>query len=219
MIIDLSHPIRDGMPAYPGLPPARVSQLLSHDESRARYEDRAEFALSRIDIATNTATYLDSPWHRHVDSYDIGSIPLDRVANLRGLVVDAAPQRKRDGLIIVLDKKTVAGAALLIRTGWSERWGTEAYWTDGPYLAPQTVESIVAAQPSVVGVDCSNVDDTRDPERPVHTSLLGADILVVEHLTNLAAVSGPFHFHCAPLQVEGAASMPVRAYAVTEGDE
>jgi arylformamidase len=91
------------------------------------------------------------------------------------------------------------------------------YWTKGPCLASRTVDKIVQARPSVLGVDISNVDDIRDPERPAHTQLLGADILIVEHLTGLSELPREgFRFHCVPLCVGGAASIPLRRYAVLE---
>lgn len=216
-LIDLGHRIYDGMEAYPGLPPARVSSLLTHEASREHYDHRAEFALTRVDIAGNTGTYLDSPWHRHQGGFDIAEIPLDRVADLPGVVVDAVP--RKSGMAVDVDIETAGArrAALLIRTGWSRRWGSDEYWSEGPYLSNDAVDRIVEAQPSVVGVDFSNVDDTADPGRPAHTRLLDAEILIVEHLCNLDRVpENGFRFHCAPLLVEGAASIPVRPYALIE---
>ncbi|HZA41920.1 MAG TPA: cyclase family protein, partial [Actinomycetota bacterium] len=216
-IIDLGHAIYDGMPAYPGLPPARVTQFLSHEGSRERYDHRAEFALTLLEIAGNTGTYLDSPWHRHSGAYDIAGIPLDRVADLPGFVVDGVDGAQGGASEVHFDSDTVRGGALLIRTGWSDRWSSEDYWTKGPCLATRTIDKIVQARPSLVGVDFSNVDDIRDPERPVHTQLLGADILIVEHLTGLSGLPREgFRFHCVPLSVGGAASIPVRPYAVVE---
>jgi arylformamidase len=219
-IIDLGHGIHDGMPAYPGLPAARVTQILTHEASRERYRHCAEFALTKLDIAGNTGTYLDSPWHRHPGAGDIATIPLERVVELPGLVVDAAAGNGRS-IHIGSVPPAVRGGALLIRTGWSDSWGTDSYWVDGPYLGAEAIDRILDAAPSIVGVDFANVDDPEDPHRPAHTRLLGAGILIVEHLTALASVpAGGFRFHCPPLAVTGAASLPVRPYAIAEeGDQ
>jgi kynurenine formamidase len=63
-------------------------------------------------------------------------------------------------------------------------------------------------------VDCWNVDDTQDLTRRVHTGLLDAGILIVEHMTGLDQLppSG-FRFYAVPLAIEGGASFPVRAFA------
>jgi kynurenine formamidase len=66
-----------------------------------------------------------------------------------------------------------------------------------------------------VGVDFWNVDDTiGDPTRRVHTRLLDAGILIVEHLCGLATLPPrEFRFYAVPLQLVGGASFPVRAFA------
>jgi kynurenine formamidase len=73
---------------------------------------------------------------------------------------------------------------------------------------------LLRAQPALVGVDFWNVDDTLDPSRPVHTRLLKAGILIVEHLCNLAALPEEgFRFYAVPLRIVRGASFPVRAFA------
>jgi kynurenine formamidase len=216
-LIDLGHAIQDGMAAYPGLPPPRVFPLVTHEESRDHYHDRAEFALTKLDIAGNTGTYLDSPWHRFPEGIDIAGIPLAHVANLRGMVVDATPSRSGNGIEVDVAAAAARGAALLIRTGWSQRWGSDDYWSEGPHLSLSAIARISEAAPRLVGVDFSNVDDLSDPARPAHTRLLGAGILIVEHMCHLDRLADrPFRLHCAPLPVRGTASIPVRPYALIE---
>jgi kynurenine formamidase len=66
----------------------------------------------------------------------------------------------------------------------------------------------------LVGVDFWNVDDTSDPARPVHTSLLDAGVLIVEHMCNLDALPRDgFRFFAPVLAIGGGASFPVRAFA------
>jgi len=68
--------------------------------------------------------------------------------------------------------------------------------------------------PAIVGIDSLNIDDITDPQRPVHTLLLGAGIPIVEHLCNLDALpANGFRFHAVPVKVEGMGTFPVRAYA------
>lgn len=215
MLIDLGHTIRDGMAAYPGLPPARVAALIDHVSSRARYGGKAEFALTAIELSCNTGTYLDSPWHRHADRHDVAGIPLTSVTALRAFVVDGVAREGRGVTAALPDG--VAGAAVLVRTGWSARWETADYWAQGPFLDGGFVDQLVAARAALVGVDFANVDDTDDLARPAHTRLLDAEIVIVENMTNLDRLPAEgARLHCAPLAVHGAASMPVRPYAEVE---
>ena len=78
------------MAAYPGLPPVRIFAILDHDASRERYEGKAEFLLGGAELAGNTGTYLDAPFHRFREREDLARLPLEKVAGLPGLVVDPA---------------------------------------------------------------------------------------------------------------------------------
>jgi kynurenine formamidase len=65
-----------------------------------------------------------------------------------------------------------------------------------------------------VGIDSLNIDDTRGGERPVHTTLLRAEVLVVEHLCNLESVPEQgFSFSAIPPKFKGVGTFPVRAFA------
>jgi kynurenine formamidase len=67
----------------------------------------------------------------------------------------------------------------------------------------------------LVGIDSLNIDDRGDLRRPVHSILLGAEIPIVEHMTNLAALpEGPFRFCAVPPKVRGFGTFPVRAFAL-----
>jgi len=66
----------------------------------------------------------------------------------------------------------------------------------------------------LVGIDSHNIDDTRGGARPVHRVLLGAGVLVCEHMTNLAALPDrAFRFSAVPPKVVGMGTFPVRAFA------
>jgi kynurenine formamidase len=210
-LVELSHPIVSGAPGYPGLPVPRVEPWLAHDASRSLYADQAEFEITRIFLVGNTGTYLDSPYHRHRHLPDIAGLQLERLANLPAIRLTV-----RDGARAVdaMLPPDVAGAAVLIHTGWDRRWGRDAYWAPGPFVATALVDRLLEAGVGLVGIDAWNIDDPADPARPVHTSLLGAGIPIVEHLTGLDGVPARgARFFAVPAPIVGAASMPVRAFA------
>jgi kynurenine formamidase len=211
--IELNHVIEDGMMPYPGLASPRVSAVLDHAASRPRFKDQAEFYLGRVEMDCNIGTYLDSPFHRYPEAEDLSHVPLERLASLPGLVLHALPGSSR-AVTLNCTEEALRGRAVLVRTDWSERWGTPRYYEPGPYLSQESIELLLRAQPALVGVDFWNVDDTLDPSRPVHTRLLKAGILIVEHLCNLAALPEEgFRFYAVPLRIVRGASFPVRAFA------
>lgn len=209
--IELSHPLRAGMAPYPGLPVPRFGALLTHEQSRPRYEGKAEFYLGRIDMPCNAGTYLDAPFHRYREGEDLSQVALERVAALPGLALDATGGR---AVSAEFAAEEAAGRAVLLRTGWDGRWDTERYWEPGPFLSADLLDRLLAARPALVGVDFWNVDDTENPARPAHTRLLAERILIVENMANLGALprSG-FRVYAAPLAISGGASAPLRAFA------
>ena len=109
----------------------------------------------------------------------------------------------------------IAGKAVLIHTGWSEHWNTPDYFHDHSFLTQETAEYLRDQGALLVGIDSHNIDDTRGRNsRPVHTTLLRHDILIVEHLTGLDRVPNrEFRFSAIPPKVRGMGTFPVRAFA------
>ena len=215
--VDLSHVIHDGLVTYPGIAPPRVGAELTREASRARYAPGTEFHIGRIEMSTNTGTYLDTPFHRFADGFDLAALPLDSVADLPGVVVDAPGGSRAIEPAQLPAAEELAGRAVLLRTGWSRHFGTPAYQSGHPFVSVAAAARLVEAGAALVGIDSLNVDDIAGGERPVHTALLAARILIVEHLTGLEQLPRTgFRFFAVPVKVVGLGSFPVRAFAQLE---
>lgn len=114
----------------------------------------------------------------------------------------------------MLAKLELTGRAVLVRTGWSKHYATEQYFEGHPFVTRAAAELLVARGAKLVGIDSLNIDDTKDGTRPAHTLLLGAEIPIAEHLTNLAELPREgFRFTAVPVKVKAFGTFPVRAYA------
>jgi arylformamidase len=167
--VELSHKIVPGMTTYPGLPVPEVDLVFDYDESRSRYQEKAEFLIANLHLCGNTGTYVDSPKHRYRHGADLADLPLERLAHLPTLVVDAT----RAGRAIDaehLHGLDVAGRAILVRTDFSNHWGTDAYFKDNPFLTGDACDLLVTQGAALVGIDSLNIDDTGDSSRPAHTN-------------------------------------------------
>ena len=215
--IELSHTIEPGMKTYPGLPEPRAEILIDHDSSRARYQDKSEFLIASLHLCGNTGTYVDSPLHRYRNGTDLAGLPLERLAQLRTVVVEAPAGLDRGIGAEVFRDIDVRDRAVLVRTEWSKHWRTPHYFEPNPFLTRAACEYLAGEGARFVGIDSLNIDDIEDLARPAHTVLLGADIPVCEHMTNLAAAprSGGW-LHAAPIAWKGGATFPVRAYLIVE---
>ena len=219
-LIDLSHVVEAGMPTYPGLPGPVISEHLSREASRAHYAEGTTFHIGKIEMVGNTGTYIDSPFHRWADGPDLAALALEQVADLEGLVFRADPSRRAIGPELFAPAGTdgVRGKAVLVHTGWSRHWGTDAYFHGHPFLTQDAAQWLADAGVALVGIDSLNIDDTADGRRPVHSILLRAGIPIVEHLCRLEELpDSGFRFHAVPVKVRGFSSFPVRAYAIVGG--
>jgi len=217
-LVDLSHPIHQGMVTYPGLPAPEISDHLSREASMARYAPGVTFQIGRISLVANTGTYLDSPWHRYAEGVDLAGLPLEHLVDLEGIVLKVTGARRRAIDVPELVPLEVGGKAVLLHTGWDLHFGTERYAKDAPFLTDAGAAWLVEKGAALVGIDSINIDDGGDPARPAHSRLLAAGIPIVEHLRGLEQLPpGGFRFSAAPPRIRGLGSFPVRAYAVIEG--
>jgi len=213
-LVELNHVIRSGMVTYPGLPGPEISPYLSRQESRSVYAPGTEFAIERLNLIGNTGTYLDSPYHRFADGDDLRGVPLAKTVDLPAVVVRVSGTGSAGIDVGALAAADVHGAAVLLHTGDDARFGTPGYAQDRHFLTRAGADWLVQHEAALVGIDALNIDDTDDRSRPAHTSLLGAGIPVVEHLTGLDQVPPTgARFTAVPLRIEGFGTIPVRAFA------
>jgi len=214
-LIDLSHVIRAGLITYPGLPAPIIRPHLTREESQKVYADGTEFAMDIVTMIGNTGTYLDSPFHRYEGGADLAALPLETLVDQPTEVFHLEAATHRGIGEGTFRKRNVAGKAVLLHTGWSRFFETEAYAVGAPYLTGSAANYLVEQGITLVGIDSVNIDDVESGgERPAHSLLLGAGIHVVEHLTGLEQLpqSGST-FTAVPPRFEGFGTFPVRAYA------
>ena len=167
-IVDLSHPITDGLVTYPGIPAPVIGTHLSFDESASHYAAGTEFTIGTISMAANTGTYLDTPAHRYRGGDDLAAVPLERMVELDAVVarvlsadppIEAAVGRPIDETLLrsALGNADLVGRAVLVHTGHARHWGTPAYFTAHPYLTDDAAEFLVSARPALVGIDSLNI--------------------------------------------------------------
>jgi len=213
-LVDLSHTITDGLITYPGLPGPAISDHLSFEDSHQVYAEGTEFTIGRIEMVANTGTYLDVPGHRHRGGHDLSGLPLEKCVLLPAIVVTGPATGAVE--LSAFEGLQVAGAAVLVRTGWDVHFGTEQYGApEHPFLATDAASWLADQGAVLVGIDSVNIDATPPRgDRPVHTLLLEREIPIVEHLTGLDRLPATgATFTAVPVKVAGLSTFPVRAFA------
>jgi len=146
------------------------------------------------------------PFHRFAEGKDLAAMALERFVGLPALVIHDERE---------LATADVAGKAVLFHTGWAKHWGTPQYFDDHPFVSEQAAVLLRDRGARLVGIDSHNIDDTRTRNRrPVHTTLLAAEIPIVEHMCGLELLPDHgFTFTAVPPKLAGVGTFPVRAFA------
>ena len=212
-IVDLSHPLDDDTPVYPGDPVARFEPATTIAEHG--------YNVLHVRMGSQSGTHVDAPYHFLDAGARIDELPLELflapavVADVRGKPphapitwTDLGPVADRLG----------PGRMLLLHTGWDAHWGTDEY-VDHPFLDGEAAERVVAAGVRTVGLDALSLDETVLDGEPAggfaaHMAVLGAGGVIVENLRGLDALSAAEPVvSVLPLRLAGAEGAPVRAVA------
>jgi arylformamidase len=212
--IDLSHTVEHGMITYKGLPAPIICDYLSREKSKSIYQQGTAFQIGKIEMVSNTGTYIDTPFHRYENGKDLSEIVLEKLVGLNAVTIQAD---YRNGIEIgksFFENKNLNGKAVLIHTNWSSFWRSDTYFENHPFVTEEAAIFLRDSEVALVGIDSHNIDDTRGNARPVHTILLGAEILICEHLCHLGELpEEEFTFTAVPPKIKGMGTFPVRAFA------
>ncbi len=212
-IIDLSHPLSESTPAFPGDPAPRITIFDATDrpsESGERHLNCSHLALS-----VHCGTHMDAPFHFFGDATTIDRVPLEITI---GPAVLVRLPWQQNGLTI--DERHIAPYAerlrelkrIVINTLWHHRFGQDDYFTAHPVITGAAAKLMMDCGVRLVGVDTPSVDR---PPYEAHLAILGSGAVIVENLTNLDALSGDeFELIATPLAILGRDGSPVRALAM-----
>ena len=199
--VDLSHPISATTPTYPSDPDISIVR------EKEIHTDRT--LLHQFTMGTHTGTHLDAPAHIIPGGKTLGSFPLNSFAG-KTVKVDINSIRNLDKL-----KKNIDG--IIFDSGWYKHFNDpKIYFGPGrPKIPKILVENAIEMGVKFFGCDLPSVDKSGSKEKPIHNSLLGADIIIYESLTNLDMLPTltPFEFYGFPLPFVGLDGSPVRAIA------
>ncbi|MET1155777.1 cyclase family protein [Arthrobacter sp.] len=227
--MDLSVPLRTGMPVYPGDPDVRIEAALTVAGDGANVLSLA--------MGTHAGTHADAPLHVSDGWASLDELPLEvfsgkaELADVRG-VASGRPITAGDLSGIAPAGTPASGPGhperiLLLRTGFAEAWGTDEYLRH-PWLDAAAAQLIVDLGYRAVGLDALSVDPTPHPGSapssaahsfPAHDILAGSGCIIVENLTGLERVQDAVQSGSAvevflfPLSIPGADGAPIRAVA------
>jgi len=205
--IDLSHPLVHGQDNFPMDPKLSI---VPHANTRT-----LKYNMTQVSMATHQGTHLDAMYHFVDDGKTIDQMPLEWFYG--DAILLRLPKAPREEIQVAdfqpIEDQLKPGTRLVYETGWSQHFGQDDYFSDFPSLTQDAARYLVGRGIRLLGMD------TPTPSRDwyeVHHILLGkdAEVVVVEGLTNLAALPTRFTFCGFPLNFKGRDGSPIRAVAL-----
>lgn len=207
-IIDLSHPLQNGTPVYPGDP--EVS-LASHAQLHPH-----GYHLTRMSLGTHTGTHIDAPSHILEKGRNLDDYPLSHFTG-KGKLIDCTHARQITPEYFVDLWDQGAPEFLLFHTGNDKAWGGPTYFSNFPILTEEASELLAGMPLKGMGIDAPSFDPPDSSSYRLHSLFLGRDILLIENLCGLELLKGcDFTFFCFPLRIVKADGSPIRACAILE---
>lgn len=209
LYVDISHPIEDKMPVFPGTPEVKVSQF-----STVEIEG---FAEKELEIATHIGTHMDAPAHmisggKTLDQYHVADFT--GLAYVIPFSLDDLDGVKQNEYLSQFEDEIRKADFIILKTDWSEKWGTKEYFKDYPALDKTGAEYLSGFRIKGIGLDAISIDQDNNDKYEAHQIVLGNQILIIENLCGLDKVRNQFiKLFVFPLKIVDADGSPLRAVA------
>ncbi len=200
-IIDVSRPLFDGMPVYPGNPPTEITS--------SRRASAKSSALSVYSFGSHNGTHVDAPSHILPKGKPVDKIPLEKLSGkavvLEFLQADSITKEMLFGV------KSIRNGIIVLFKTRNSLATKNRFREDFVYLEKDAAGYLARKGVKAVGVDGPSVDRFHSGSHPAHHALLGKGIPVIEGLDLSRAPSGACQLYCFPLKVMGGDASPARA--------
>jgi arylformamidase len=208
-IIDLTHLLHSSVPVYPGTERPSINQIYTIREHG--------YAETKLNLLSHHGTHMDAPAHmilngKTLDQFEPGqfygkALCID-CTNAKNAVIDLL-------LIQLYESKIKMVDFVLLKTAWSDKWGTEDYFERFPVLSKEACTWLGKFNLKGIGLDTISLDAIDTSDFANHQIILGKGMVIIENLTNLNFLGNEiFTFSSFPLKYINADGAPVRAVAI-----
>jgi kynurenine formamidase len=219
-MIDLTHPIKESMPMYPGTDAPKLHIKYSHKEFG--------FMETLISLYSHTGTHIDAPAHLYADGFTLDKYPVSQFIG-KALVIDCRNLEKKEKISMRLleEKGDILNEAdfILFFTGYDKLWGSPGYFSNFPLMSQEVVEWVNKRKLKGIGIDAPSFDPVTVEELEYagnelhnHRTILKTNYtILLENLCRLEDVGNRLFTLCAlPLYIVNADGAPARIVALVD---
>ena len=210
LIRDISVPLHEGFPVWPGHVPLTMTLAASHEMGHG-------VQITDLNIGAHTGTHLDAPRHFVPDAGLVTGLDLRVLMGPVRVVRYGGAEPIPVSFFAEQPDLPDPLPRLLLRcdqnAGALER---DRFFEDYAALTPEAAEWLVARGNRLIGTDYLSIGPFHSGNRETHLSLLGADVVIVEGLDLREVEPGDYTLICLPLRLPCDGS-PCRAVLLPAG--
>ena len=196
-LYDVSVPLSDATPTYPGDPRIEISSWLTLEKG-----DNANVSLMKFGL--HSGTHVDAPAHFIKGGAKVDSLPLGSLLGEAEVV--AVPED-----VQVIDRSfVVANCArqsqrIIFKTSNSAFWNNqhEGFREDYVYIDPEAADWLVETGIKLVGIDYLSVEQFKSTSFQTHHAFLSNGVVILEGLDLREVPGGVYELICLPLKIAG----------------
>ena len=172
-----------------------------------------------LHLYSHAGTHMDAPFHFEVNNQTIDEFEVSRfVCDSWVIRIDAHAEQKikledLGGYADLINR----GDGVILKTGWSAYVNENKYREELPGIHESLANWFVGKGINMLAVEPPSIADVMDMEEvtKIHEILLGGNIIIVEGLTNLDAVSKEkVKLIALPLKIKRGDGAPARVIAM-----
>jgi arylformamidase len=203
MIYDVTVPISNTMPVWPGDPPVQLAPKshVSRDKSHT-------VRLTSIEMGSHTGTHMDAPFHMIEGGKRLSDFTIDVFAGPATVVEIPSVRSVGRAELEELTWRNVE--RVLLKTENSRHWRDDKFFEEFVYLEPDGAQFLVDRGARLVGIDYLSIDKFGSESHPSHFVLLKKDIVIVEGLNLNAVPAGDYTMFALPLNLQDSDGAPAR---------
>jgi arylformamidase len=203
-LIDISIPLRNTTPVWPGDPKVKIETVVSRD-------DGVDFHVSRFSLSSHIGTHIDAPFHFISSGQKLQEIPISRFVS-KTLVIEYSQSEHISGdFIRSLDLMDVESVLFKTSNSFFYQDNNSKFYKDFIALTQSAAEELVQSKINLVGIDYFSIEPFDSENHIVHKILLKNDILILEGINLDIVEQGVYQLICLPIKIDTADGAPVRA--------
>ena len=218
MIYDLSQPLFNNAPQFPGQPANSV-----------RYAQRAavkEATVERLELMTHSGTHIDAPFHFFPELPSVSELPLSHFYGAC-VAIDLRPLQPAHGItsedLRPHESRLAEGVFVLLKTGWGDhRNNSKRFLTEWPWMTGDGARYLVGRGLKGMGIDGLSTGGYGDEhvEGDAHREMLSRQMLLLEdiHIPDALLDGKVRRFQAFPILIANASGAWARCLVWDPGD-